>query len=59
MGFHILGLDRITSKRVDVERDKESIEEVVRQDSIKRLNVESENIIDIVKMIKMFSNNIF
>ena len=59
MGFHILGLDRITSKRVDVERDKESVEEVVRQDSIKRLNVESENIIDIVKMIKMFSNNIF
>ena len=59
MGFHILGLDRITSKRVDVQRDKESIEEVVRQDSIKRLNVESENIIDIVKMIKMFSNNIF
>ena len=59
MGFHILGLDRVTSKRVDVERDKESVEEVVRQDSIKRLNVESENIIDIVKMIKMFSNNIF
>ena len=59
MGFHILGLDRITSKRVDVERDKESVEEVVCQDSIKRLNVESENIIDIVKMIKMFSNNIF
>ena len=59
MGFHILGLDRITSKRVDVERDKESVEEVVRQDSIERLNVESENIIDIVKMIKMFSNNIF
>ena len=51
MGFHILGLDRITSKRVDVERDKESVEEVVRQDSIERLNVESENIIDIVKMI--------
>ena len=59
MGFHILGLDRVTSKRVDVERDKESVEEVVRQDSIERLNVEGENIIDIVKMIKMFSNNIF
>ena len=56
--LHLLCGDGVTGKGVNVKRDEEAVEEMVGEDSVERGNIETEDVINVVKMVKMFCHNI-
>lgn len=40
-------------QRIHIERNKQSVEQVVNEDTIQQVDIETENIVDVVQMVQM------
>ena len=56
--LHVFTGDGAASEGVDVERDEESVEEVVGQDSVEGVDVQHEDVIDVVEVVQVLSHHI-
>ena len=58
MRLHVLTRDGVPGEAVDVERDEESVEEVVCQHPVEALDVEGQDVVDVVEVVQVLRHHV-
>ena len=56
--LHVFTGNGAASEGVDVQRDEESVEEMVGQDSVEGVDVQHEDVIDVVEVVQVLSHHV-
>ena len=56
---HSLRERAVVSYRIDIEWDEQSVEQLVCKNSVEAVHTKTEDVLDVVEMVKVFSNQLF